>query len=93
MVMTAEIIAMAPAKMIGIKSQIRPAMPPAKARVAAVPIVPTPRIVATMPAKDMLAICSLMVPFVIAAVSIFAKTLRRAMPRILLRSTANVQIV
>ena len=91
--MTAEMIATAPAKMIGSRSQIRPMTPPENASVMVVPIVPIPRIVATTPANDRLAICSLMAPSVMAAVSMFVNTLRRAMPNILLRSTANVQIV
>ena len=49
--MTAEIMAIAPDKMTGIRSQMRPVQPPAIVRAPIVPMVPTPKMVATIPAN------------------------------------------
>ena len=67
MVTTAERMAMAPDRTIGIKSQSKPVKPPAKVKAATVPTVPIPRMVATIPATDVLAATTLTVPLVRAA--------------------------
>lgn len=65
-VITAEMIAMAPDNITGRSSQIIPVRPPANARVVTVPMVPMPKIVATMPANEVPEAISLMVPFAMA---------------------------
>ena len=89
---TAEIIAMAPDKMTGMRSQMRPDQPPAIVRAPIVPMVPTPKMVATMPATDVLAAASLIVLLAIASAWIDSKIPRKPTPRILLTSTAKIQM-
>ena len=65
-VITAEMTAMAPDRITGIRSQSKPLQPPAMVSAPIVPMVPTPRIVATMPATEVSAAAWLIVLFAMA---------------------------